>query len=294
MPKRQPKQQTPQIDLSFVNAATLLLPPADQWHFLLIGCGGTGSWLAPSIARLCRVLGEQGKSAEAIFIDHDRLEQKNIPRQNFCEAELGQPKASALAARYSAAWGVKITARVEPFKQAHLREYEWRNQNLILIGAVDNAAARQEIAKSLKGNTADVPHTAWWLDCGNSESSGQVILGSAPDAKELRGAFLSRKICRALPAPTLVAPDLLEPRPEESRKNKISCAEIQMANNQSLAVNQAVAAIASDYLSRLVSGGLKKFATYFDLESGSARSRYIVPEEIAGMAKKPVEFVLAK
>lgn len=284
----------PQIDLSLLNAATLLMPPAQRWHVLLIGCGGTGSWLAPSIARVCWLLGEQGKEVDATFIDHDLVEQKNIPRQNFCQAELGENKAATLAARCSAAWGVNITARREPFKHSFLLDCRWRNANFILIGAVDNAAARREIAKTLKHNDADNPHTVWWLDCGNTESAGQVLLGSAPEVKVLQGAFLSRKICRALPSPALVAPDLLQPRPEEVAAKKMSCAEIAMANAQSLAVNQTVASIATDYLLRMVSGGLKRFATSFDLEAGSMRSRYITVEEIGGVAKKPVEFVLGK
>jgi hypothetical protein len=66
-----------------------------------------------------------------------------------------------------------------------------------------------------------------------------------------------------------------------------------MADNQSLAVNQMVASVATDYLLRLTSGGLKRFATYFDLESGSMRSRYITPEEIAGVARKPIDHLIS-
>src|SRR5215475_5890244 len=108
----------------------------------------------------------------------------------------------------------------------------------------------------------------WWLDCGNDESSGQVIVGSSHQVADLAGVFTpSCKICKRLPAPSLVAPDLLEPRPEELLASKLSCAEIQLANAQSLAVNQMVASVATDYLLRLVSGGLKRFRTWFDLSA---------------------------
>jgi hypothetical protein len=39
---------------------------------------------------------------------------------------------------------------------------------------------------------------------------------------------------------------------------------------QSESVNVRVAAEAADYLYRMAAGNLKRFATYFDLESGTA------------------------
>jgi hypothetical protein len=49
-----------------------------------------------------------------------------------------------------------------------------------------------------------------------------------------------------------------------------------MADSQGLSINQRVAAEAADYLVRmLITKDLKKYATYMDLESGTARSKYI-------------------
>jgi PRTRC genetic system ThiF family protein len=288
-------KQKPQIDLSFAKAATLLPPAYDRLRLFLVGCGGTGSWLAPSVARIARVLQDKNRPVEVFFIDHDTVEQKNIPRQNFCQAELGANKAETLARRFSAAWGVEIQAIPRRFSA---REFHGRYADLCLvIGCVDNAAARQEIANAVGPKTGANRYNnevaGWWLDCGNSESSGQVLLGSETTGKGLAGVFASRKICRALPAPSLVAPDLLVPRPEEAVASRLSCAEIQLANDQSLAVNQMVAGYATGYLLRFCFGGLRKFATYFDDEAGSARSRYITPEEIGAVARKPVEYLIA-
>lgn len=72
----------------------------------------------------------------------------------------------------------------------------------------------------------------------------------------------------------LEAPNLLKPKPEELT-NHLSCAEMAVLNVQSESVNIRVAAEAADYLYRTVAGNLKRFATYFDLESGTARSLYI-------------------
>lgn len=281
MPRRNmPKRLQSTIDLSFVKAATLLLPVYDRIRLFLVGCGGTGSWLAPSVARIAKVWQEQGHQVDLIFCDPDHVEPKNIPRQNFCEAELKRNKASALAYRYSAAWGLEIHAVDQPFKAAKLPHKF--GALTILIGCVDNAAARREIANAVQRQIegSQDERRLWWLDCGNNDDSGQVLLGSATAPCQMEHAFRSRKICKMLPAPSLIAPDLLEPRPEELAASKLSCADIQLANAQSLAVNQQVAAIATDYLLRMLSGSLKRFATYFDLESGVMRSRYITPEEI--------------
>jgi len=44
------------------------------------------------------------------FWDYDAVEEKNIFRQNFCEAEIGTNKAETLARRYGLAWGIEIIA----------------------------------------------------------------------------------------------------------------------------------------------------------------------------------------
>ena len=62
----------------------------------VIGCGGIGSWLAPS---LCLLVGAKN----VVLVDGDKLEEKNLNRQLFAEEEIGQFKSSALSARYMSA-----------------------------------------------------------------------------------------------------------------------------------------------------------------------------------------------
>jgi len=59
----------------------------------VIGCGGVGSWLAPSLALL---VGHE----HVTLIDGDQLETKNLNRQLFTPLDLGLNKAIALADRY--------------------------------------------------------------------------------------------------------------------------------------------------------------------------------------------------
>jgi PRTRC genetic system ThiF family protein len=288
------KNQLIKIDTSFARAASILLPQVERTHIILVGCGGTGSWLAPSIARLAAVSKEAGKPLKITFIDGDTVESGNIPRQNFCEAEVGLNKAVTLANRYGLAWGLEVSA-IPKFLTGHTRIVD-PSKLTIVVGCVDRAAARKEIAGLLKLGVQSVregePPHVWWLDAGNSNESGQILLGSTPSADAMKGAFVSKKTCIKLPSPALQSPDLLKPKAEELTNNNMSCAELMMANMQSLAVNQRVAAEAADYLMRMVMGlPLKRFATQMDLISGSATADAITPEAIAVICKKSVEFL---
>jgi len=255
------------VDAGFANAAQLVLPAHDSMELVLIGCGGTGSWLAPSLVRLARLVSD----VSVTFVDPDTVNDVNIPRQNFCNAEVGRYKAETLAQRYSAAWGVEIGFHAQRFTAALLKR-SFRDIT-ILIGCVDNAAARKSIASALSNNT-------WWLDSGNSSDHGQVLLGSTSNKATLKKAFPQPKICNALPSPALQSPDLLTARPIITNV-KLSCAELQAASAQSLAINQRMAAEVSDYLMRMIVGpGLRRFATTIDLVTGTARSRPITPEEV--------------
>lgn len=282
------KQQT--IDLSFARAARVVPETSDAVRFYLVGCGGTGSWLAPSIARLASTLAESGREVSVSFIDDDRVEVGNIPRQNFVRAEVGLHKSVALAVRFSAAWNVEIAAVTEKFNRALLQEdvgMGMRAQRYdaltIIIGCVDNARARRSIHAALSAcNFEGLQQAYWWLDCGNSKESGQVLLGSAPTPEHLRESFKTRKLCRSLPSPGLIAPELLKARKEENAAKRMSCAELMALNMQSMMINQQVAGFAAEYLFRLTGGApLRRFATYYDAETGNARSLYVTQDEVA-------------
>lgn len=267
-----------QLDLSYAQSVPLLVPGRREIEFILVGAGGTGGLLIGAVARLMlEIESKTHKSANCTVVDFDTVEAVNIPRQNFQPSEIGLSKAEVLAARYSLAYGCKIGAIAQPFTQKLIHS-RWQKL-VIIIGCVDNSAARTEISQCLKYNERDRPPHIFWLDCGNhaSKSAGQVLLGTTSHFT-LDKAFdhpHHPNFCIQLPSPSLQHPELLEALPEELNSPRLSCAEIQARNQQSLFVNQQVAAIASDYLLALtLTGGLKRFATYFDSQSGSMRSLY--------------------
>lgn len=272
------------IDLNYSKSVPILTRNSQQINIWIIGTGGTGGWLVPNIARLLKVLETStNKKVSCTLVDPDVIEAKNISRQNFIQSEIGCNKALVLATRYNLALGCNLTAIHKPFERDLLDNY-WRGLTVI-IGCVDNAAARYQISQCLDFNQNKEPNI-WYLDCGNHahSNSGQVLLGST-NQFELKNAFDNPdnpSFCINLPSPTLQHTELLEPQPEELSDTTLSCAEIALRNQQGLFVNQQVAAIATEYVKALLlTGGLRRFATYFNSDIGSMRSHYIWTSNLA-------------
>ena len=123
---------------------------------VMLGAGGTGGHIAPHLYRLLYALGQ--RECRFLIVGGDLVEKKNLVRQNFIEADLGESKAKVLAERYSSVFGLEteyipsyveseeelkklVTPRVWKTSQ-YYSAGKWRNKTLtelvILIGAVDN------------------------------------------------------------------------------------------------------------------------------------------------------------
>jgi PRTRC genetic system ThiF family protein len=269
------------LALDFLEARPVRVPAWSRLRLALVGAGGTGSWLLPHLVRLAHLVQAGGKTVTLGISDPDTVAPANVARQNFLPPDVGQAKARVLAARYGLAYGLEIAAWVEPFRYTHLHDTYRADTLTVILGAVDNAAARQSLADYLTRSEGRELPRCWWVDSGNSYQSGQVCLGNTATLPALRGAFHTPGYCNRLPLPPLLHADLLVPRPEEETATRLSCAELTAANAQSLLVNTTAAVIAADFVYRLVwTGDLKKFATYFDLASGTTRSEYITPERL--------------
>lgn len=279
------------IDTSFARAALVLPREFQKLSFYVVGAGGTGSFAALNVARLCFELRERGKTVELTIIDPDRVEANNIPRSNFCTAEIGRFKAQTLAERISQAWGLETSFACERFDyEKHIKPNANGNkQTTILVGCVDNHLARRELHRALQKcepyYSTEAP-SAWWIDGGNGKFSGQVAIGSTVKIEDAEDYFTTASICRRLPAPSVFHPELLEPetaspRPRNSVERAASCPELVRLGEQSLNINSCVAVEIGEMLSALLlTNSLKRFAAYFDLESGTSRSLYCTPETI--------------
>jgi PRTRC genetic system ThiF family protein len=249
---------------------------------LLAGCGGTGSHIAQSLARIAAHTRESRTDLRIIFCDGDTVEPKNVGRQLFTPGDVGKNKAQVLAQRFSALFGLAIEALPEMATTSRLAAIGGRVKKYshpplgILIGAVDTSTARTVLQRSLR----DQGGWQVWLDCGNHEDSGQVCVGTETEGDALETA-IKLGICTKLPAPSLIYPDLLTAK----RQPQTDCAAAMEDNIQSLMVNQMMAAIASEYLYKLViQRRLTTFATTVDLHTLAMRSTPITASAIERIA----------
>jgi len=246
---------------------------------VIVGLGGTGSQLARSVTRMAYDMRRRNMfTPDILFIDPDVVEEKNVGRQMFTAADVGQNKAEVLARRFNYALGLGITWRAEPvtgdlFKEIKLTDHStYRGNEVILCGAVDNHAARAELAKI----------NATWIDAGNHFAAGQVVIGNTSDAGSVKRALeeakrVKRKTLMLSPNAALVFPELLQP----DEKPKISCADLVALGDQHLLINDAVAMVAAQYVFKLLfRQPITTFKSYISLETLAMRSVALSEDEL--------------
>src|SRR4051812_20138027 len=221
-------------------------------NIVLVGCGGTGGFLAEA---LCRLL--IGRRSRLYLVDPDRVEPHNVARQAFDRRDVGSFKAEVLSHRLASRFEREVSYSVLPYdRELHAKVFGGTSADLhLIVGCVDNAAARRAIAATLDAPSGSGwrPHNVWWLDCGNGRNSGQVLLGNTMRSEDLRRAFIPAELkCWALPDPSLQRPDLLTAAPE--LRPQPDCAEAVADGEQGPTINQVVASIASSFIEKLLVG----------------------------------------
>jgi len=180
----------------------------------IVGCGGTGGFVAEG---LCRLL---PREATLVLVDHDRVEERNLRRQNFVREDLGRFKSEALAQRLARKYGRAVAYSTLPVGTVELRFPG------VVIGCVDNGLARRDIASGMNSffgarivGEGYVRRPNWWVDAGNGEDYGQIVIGNIGSGEEVFD--LEKGICHGLPLPTIQRPELLHQAPRER-----SCADM--------------------------------------------------------------------
>ena len=108
----------------------------------------------------------------------------------------------------------------------------------IVFGCVDTREARAIIAKSTAGLSA----VGYWLDLGNSRSSGQFVLGEPQNARNKRSQTRLRTVAELYPEIVDLALD---------DDNEPSCSAIAALERQECFVNTVLAQHALALLARL-------------------------------------------
>lgn len=226
----------------------------------LIGCGGNGSQMLTALARLDRAMiacGHPG-GLQVTAYDPDNVSEANVGRQLFSPSDIGLNKASLLVHRLNCFYGLNWHAIPDRFERLGAAQ--------IVISCVDSAASRRDIFARIK--TAPV---SYWLDLGNQQRLGQVILGQLhPPAI---GSVDSRKLSEGLESLRLphvmdLFPELLDPHYEED--DTPSCSLAESLDKQDLFINQALVTWGANLLWRLFRDGEIEHHGYFlNLQDGT-------------------------
>ena len=258
-----------------------------NFNILVVGCGGTGGFVSEG---LCRLLAKT--DIPLILIDHDRVEPHNLVRQHFFEGDVGKFKSQALAERLARQFGRRIGYSVYPYMHDLVaQEYGAGMVSLmsqgIIIGCVDNSAARRSIAEHFN-------YSSWWIDAGNGYSSGQVLIGNTMHTEQLKGVFDEemQKVSR-LPLPTVQLPSLLAPptAPVETHRD---CALAIADEEQSPVINQAMATLVLEFVHRFLAQKLTWMGAYIDLEAGTLQTVPAQPQTVARLCGVKVDTLISQ
>lgn len=236
----------------------------------VVGLGGTGAQVARAVTRMVYDMrAARLHTPQIVFIDPDTVEQKNVGRQLYTEADVGQSKAHVLMRRFNMALGLDIIAIDQPVNvEKHVER--WGN---VIIGAVDNHLARRELAKA----TGTI-----WIDAGNHVNAGQVVIGNTSDPETaLRHIDGQNGRYVYLPNAGLLFPMLLEPEPVPQPEPERSCAERVAVREQDLLINDWMATLAAQYIYKLLHRQpITSFVSYISADGMNVRSVPICREEL--------------
>lgn len=220
--------------------AKLLTKPVS---ILLVGAGGTGSRMLEKLVCLHKALRAKGHpyGFDVLVVDPDVVSEANIGRQAFYPGDVGGYKSDILVNRANMAlddvvWKSSVGKLTT---QANLANYD------IVIGAVDNRAARLAILRGLEGVMSG---TRYWLDMGNRRSDGQAILGQVNSDRAAKDSP------ERLPHVGELYPDLIDPA-AEGPDDGPSCSLAEALEKQSLFINPTISDFAGNLLWQLFTKG---------------------------------------
>lgn len=257
-------------------------------NLYLIGCGGTGGYLAPALVRLAYMLDQAIKRDATLpsqsplagclrawsltFIDGDKVTPANLLRQHFTPAEVGMYKAEALALRYSAAFGIPIRVVNEYVTADTLCDIIGKRVSgdhlPIIFTCVDNHNSRAQVYDFL--HCRFVP--AVWIDAGNELTSGHVVCGyECPDSCFTLNSLEDGRVS-FLPYVVRLFPEILERR--DKHPLEMSCAELSVSQPQVMATNLTAATLAANFAyTLLLYPPLRSHAVFFNILSNTFETR---------------------
>ena len=152
-----------------------LLNPTHRINVVLVGVGGTGSFVLPELVALSKSLEMLDRKPFKIHVfDDDVIEEHNVGRQKFFPTDIGKHKAEVLTNRVNRAFSTDVE-----FYNRKVLVSDMVGANIV-ITCVDNVSTRKKLSKNLRNKSCgnSYQQTYYWIDCGNSRDYGQIIMAA--------------------------------------------------------------------------------------------------------------------
>jgi len=240
-----------------------LLNPANPIEVNLIGAGGTGSKVLTALMEMNHSLIELGHAGLQVRLwDDDIITTANLGRQRFAESETGLYKSVALINRVNRFMGTNWKAESRKFEKDSFGRLPEHAKASIYITCVDNVQARFGVAEILKGlsyqrHYRDNPK--YWLDFGNSQHTGQVLLSTIEVIKQPNSE--KYQTVASLPFVTDEFGDLL--KQSEEQDDTPSCSLAEALQKQDLFINSSITQMGCSLLWNLFRYGMTEYRGFF-------------------------------
>lgn len=230
------------------------------------GAGGNGSQIVTGLARMHLALQAVGHPGLHIdLFDPDLITEANVGRQLFSPSDVGESKAAVLINRLNCYYGLDWSAHPKLYSNG-----SYTGSCHFLIGCVDSIAARRELKRA---------PAAYWLDLGNRDRTGQVILGQPKGKWNAGDATRPRTVMEMFPELN---------RGNAKEDDAPSCSLAAALERQDLYINQTVATFALQLLWSFIRNGQTAINGYFiNLESGRVVPIPIIELTVVQPKSKP-------
>lgn len=240
-----------------------LISPTNPICVNLIGAGGTGSKVLTALMEMNYNLIELGHTGLQVRLwDDDVITEANLGRQRFAQSEIGLYKSVAIINRVNRFMGTNWKAETQKFERNALSGLPEKSQATIFITCVDNVKSRFDIAEMLKEmsnqrNYRDTPK--YWIDFGNSQHTGQVLLSTIGEIKQPQSE--KYETVASLPMVTDEFGELL--KQSEQEDDTPSCSLAEALEKQDLYINATLAQMGCSLLWNMFRYGMTENRGFF-------------------------------
>jgi len=212
-------------------------------HTLVLGAGGSGGQLIPSLARLLAY--HPNARASLTIADGDAFEDHNQSRQLCGPSQLGRNKAEAMA-ELCASQGLDFVRSCPKFLDRNgIRQQLHGLDHVLVVSAVDNDATRLAVIEVLESRQGNWLH----LTTGNADSSdGESRIATST---HWHGSWDGEPIGLS---PALLFPNIAEPTDQIPRQG--SCALAAPSAPQLISANALSAVMALLVIQNALDGRL--------------------------------------